>query len=62
MYMDFYVGSCVGLSHSKYAALESDGLLTVMLVLTGEPQLVPFDVVIIASVTNDILPSATGTY
>lgn len=55
-----YVASCVGLSHSTYSALESDGLINITLVLTGEPQKVPVDVMIIASVSNEILPSATG--
>lgn len=54
--------SCVGLSHSEYSALESDGLMTITLVLTGGSQLVPVDVVIITSITNEVLPSATGIY
>ena len=53
-------GVCIGLSHSSYSALESDGLISITLVLIGEPQKVPVDVLIIASVTNEVSPSATG--
>ena len=59
-YVCICVGACVGLSHSKYSAQESDGLISITLVLTGESQQVPVDVVVIASVTNEISPSATG--
>lgn len=42
--------------------MESDALLSIILVLTGETQLVPVDVVVIASVANEIIPSATGIF
>ena len=53
--------ACIGFSESKYSALESDGVLTATLLLTGESQLTPFNVTVIASITNNIIPSATGT-
>ena len=57
-----FLVACVGFNESKYSALESDGILTVTLVLTGESLSTPFNVTVIATVTNDTSPSATGTY
>ena len=54
--------ACIGFSESKYSALESDGILTATLLLTGDSQLTPFNVTVIASITNDIIPSATGMW
>jgi len=58
----FDLVACVGFDVSKYSALESDGLLTATLVLTGVSQLTSFNVIVIADFNNDIVPSATGMY
>ena len=54
--------ACVGFSESKYSALEFDGILTATLVLTGESPLTPFNVTVIANITSNIIPSATGLW
>jgi len=52
--------ACVGFNETKYSALDSDGLVTATLVLTGVSQLTSFSVMVIADVNNEIHPSATG--
>ena len=54
--------ACVGFNEHKYSALEPNGLLTATLVLTGGSLLTSFNVTVIANVTSDISPSATGSY